>query len=302
MADLDQLLKETSRTFALAIPLLPEPYRREVTIAYLLFRIADTFEDATHWAREERIVALERFVELLRARDRAGLAAATKSWLERSPSDHAGYLELLAETPAVFDALEAVRPEARIAIVHHTARTALGMADVVRRADERGSLALDDLEDLRSYCYLVAGIVGELLTDLFVIPPSPAARVSRILREHDVAFGEGLQLVNILKDADDDAKEGRTYLPAGVSRAEVLDLARADLERARLYVLALQASKAEPGVVAFTALPVLLARATLDKLEVEGPGAKIPRAQVVELLFGLQGALSRGEDAIPLEN
>ena len=42
-ADIDRLLVRTSRTFALAIPLLPEPLRREVGVAYLLFRIADTF-------------------------------------------------------------------------------------------------------------------------------------------------------------------------------------------------------------------------------------------------------------------
>ena len=42
---LDQLLERTSRTFALSIPLLPEPARREVTLAYLLLRIADTLED-----------------------------------------------------------------------------------------------------------------------------------------------------------------------------------------------------------------------------------------------------------------
>ena len=41
---LDQLLVETSRTFALAIPLLPEPTRRTVSVAYLLFRAADTLE------------------------------------------------------------------------------------------------------------------------------------------------------------------------------------------------------------------------------------------------------------------
>src|SRR5580658_3414801 len=51
MADVDRLLLHTSRTFALAIPQLPEPLRREVGVAYLLFRIADTFEDATRWPR-----------------------------------------------------------------------------------------------------------------------------------------------------------------------------------------------------------------------------------------------------------
>jgi len=43
----DGLLQKTSRTFALAIPLLPEPTRTAVGAAYLLFRVADTFEDAT---------------------------------------------------------------------------------------------------------------------------------------------------------------------------------------------------------------------------------------------------------------
>ena len=65
MVDLDALLTKTSRTFALAIPLLPEPTRRAVSVSYLLFRIADTFEDATAWARAKRIAALNEFAELL---------------------------------------------------------------------------------------------------------------------------------------------------------------------------------------------------------------------------------------------
>ena len=39
---LDDLLEKTSRTFALAIPLLPTPAREAVGLAYLLFRVADT--------------------------------------------------------------------------------------------------------------------------------------------------------------------------------------------------------------------------------------------------------------------
>ena len=65
MADLEQLLIATSRTFALAIPLLPEPTRLEVTLSYLLFRVADTFEDAASWPRALRIEALAQFDRLL---------------------------------------------------------------------------------------------------------------------------------------------------------------------------------------------------------------------------------------------
>ena len=52
MTDVDDLLQKTSRTFAITIPMLPMPTRQEVGVAYLLFRIVDTFEDATLLAAE----------------------------------------------------------------------------------------------------------------------------------------------------------------------------------------------------------------------------------------------------------
>ena len=55
MATIEDLLLKTSRTFALSIPMLPEPTRREVGVAYLLFRIADTLEDATLWTPERQV-------------------------------------------------------------------------------------------------------------------------------------------------------------------------------------------------------------------------------------------------------
>src|SRR3954469_4583605 len=97
--DLDDLLVKTSRTFALAIPMLPEPTRREVGVAYLLFRIADTFEDATTWPRAERIAALHAFAEAVTALDIARLRGLTAQWMQKPPHQHAGYLELLGLTP-----------------------------------------------------------------------------------------------------------------------------------------------------------------------------------------------------------
>ena len=55
---IEDLLQKTSRTFALTIPYLPQPTRDEVGIAYLLFRIIDTFEDAVLWAPALRLEAL----------------------------------------------------------------------------------------------------------------------------------------------------------------------------------------------------------------------------------------------------
>lgn len=301
--DLEQLLIATSRTFALAIPLLPEPTRHEVTLSYLLFRIADTFEDAAAWPRELRIEALERFADLLERPDPGaaypGAAAALSSrWAAEVPCEHPAYRDLLAEVPAVLDAFFALSPAAVDLIRGHTRRTALGMAKFVARVSSAGELRLADLADLQAYCYVVAGIVGELLTELFLLEHPVLAPVAAELRGRSRAFGEGLQLVNILKDSASDVTQGRLYLPEGLNRSEVLTLARRDLGEAAAYVHTLQGGGAERGLVAFNALPIHLAYATLDRVETAGPGSKLTRPEVFAIVQRLHRALDRGEPAV----
>ncbi|MBL8682316.1 MAG: squalene/phytoene synthase family protein [Myxococcales bacterium] len=291
MANLDDLLVKTSRTFALSIPLLPEPCRREVTIAYLLFRIADTFEDAAAWPKRDRIAALSEFAALLRDPSVERARELTGKWTASRPIDHDGYMELLAETPAVFEALLACEPRGRAIVTKHALRTTDGMATVVERTDHRGNLQLRDVQDLRDYCYIVAGIVGELLTELFLLHGPQLVGVRRTLEDNAVAFGEALQLVNILKDADDDAEDGRVFLPSKNERGPIFALAREDLARAQRYVSALHEAEAPSGFLAFTALPVMLAKATLDRVEAFGPGAKIERAEVFGMMADLEKAL-----------
>lgn len=295
--DLDDLLRKTSRTFALAIPLLPEPTRKAVGVAYLLFRVADTFEDATVWPRAQRIEALETFVELLELSPSLRLKEAqlrVSQWLTPPPVEHEGYLELLRELPAVLAQLDELAPAVSALVVRHTIRTSEGMASVVARADEQGNLRVGSVRELKDYCYIVAGIVGELLTDLFFHDApslhSQRAELERLMR----SFGEGLQLVNILKDAGDDAADGRVYLPASVPRAELFALARADLEDANRYVQALQRGGAPRGFLAFTGLSLVLAFAALDRLEAAGTGAKVSREEVMQLFTTLEQQLDEG--------
>jgi farnesyl-diphosphate farnesyltransferase len=286
--DLEQLLISTSRTFALAIPLLPEPTRREVTLSYLLFRVADTFEDAASWPREQRIEALAHFDQLLANPGREAIAAVSSRWAE----------EVLAELPAVLDAFFALRPEAVELIRDHVLRTSHGMAGFVARTTDEGELRLGDIPDLQAYCYVVAGLVGELLTELFLLGRPPLARVAPELRSRSRAFGEGLQLVNIIKDSASDAKQGRRYLPPDTGLGEVLALARRDLQAASQYVLALQGAGAERGLVAFVALPVRLATATLDRIEQAGPGSKLTRPEVYAIVQRMNRALDHDEPAV----
>ncbi|HKI02277.1 MAG TPA: squalene/phytoene synthase family protein [Thermoanaerobaculia bacterium] len=300
MADLEELLIASSRTFALAIPLLPEPTRREVTISYLLFRVADTFEDAASWPRAQRIEALERFGRLLENPRREEIEEVSRRWAAEVPCEQPGYQDLLAELPFVLDNFFALSPDAVRLIREHTVRTADGMAGFVARTGDDGELRLRDVADLQAYCYVVAGIVGELLTELFLLGRPQLAPAAPWLRERSRVFGEGLQLVNILKDSASDATEGRRYLPDGVERATVLALARRDLQAAREYVLALQDAGAERGLVAFNALPVRLALATLDRVEQAGPGSKLTRPEVYAIVQRMNRALDQGEPAVEM--
>jgi farnesyl-diphosphate farnesyltransferase len=298
---LQDLLVKTSRTFALAIPLLPRPTVDEVTIAYLLFRIADTFEDASVlWPRSRRIEALGRFADLLRRPAVKEAERLAEQWLEDPPTDHAGYCELLQETPIVVAAFLDLSVEARRAIAEHTIRTADGMAAVVERTGDDGVIQLRSIADLQDYCYIVAGIVGEMLTELFLLGSAKLDPVREYLRQRAASFGEGLQLVNILKDSASDATEGRYFLPEGIPRDEVFDLARRDLEAAAEYTLAVQQKGGPDGVVLFTGLPLELASATLDRVQSGGPGAKLSRPEVFRIHRRLQRAVVKGRPAVSM--
>ncbi len=277
--ELSSLLARTSRTFALTIPLLDEPLATDVGLAYLLFRIADTLEDAPAWGRDARRAALESFGEWLVGDD------DDRAWLQQieasPPTVDDGCKALLARADGVRAAVIARGHDVSMAMAADVFRTSSKMAAFVSRQTEAGGLWLVDLPDLREYCYAVAGIVGELLTKMF-LARDPSLEAERdALMALAPAFGEGLQLVNILKDAPSDAREGRSYLPPGVDRAAVVSLARADLQRASDYVAILTRAGASSSVRAFCALPVRLAEATLDRLDRGVP--KLTREEVMAI-------------------
>jgi farnesyl-diphosphate farnesyltransferase len=293
--DLDELLAQTSRTFALAIPLLEEPLRREVSVAYLLFRIADTFEDEASWPKDTRQAALHAFARLLDDPSPAHAAAFVTYSTTLPPLSDEPCARLIGETAGVLAALDSSTAASRAAVLSHVRKTTVGMAEIVASSDDGGRFVVRDLPGLLHYCYIVAGIVGEMLTDLFLLTQSSTRAVETRLHAEAVRFGEALQLVNILKDASTDLAAGRSFLPASVPRAELFAIARRDLEAGWRYVHALRDGKASRGVLAFTSMPLLLARAALDVTEERGPSAKVPRDLVYKLVADMNAALDRGD-------
>jgi len=299
MTDVDDLLQKTSRTFALTIPYLPPPTREEVSLAYLLFRVIDTFEDATGWSTDQRVGAIRDFVPLMQSPDPAQAHRFAERCKADPPVDHAGYRELLAEIPFVLSRLHALPQRSREILTAHVQRSADGMIAVVSRAGADRVVRLHSIPELRDYCYIVAGIVGEMLTELFLLGRPHLASAADYLRARSKLFGEGLQLVNILKDVDVDASEGRVYFPAE-QQAEVMALARQDLRAATEYTLALQEIGADVGLVTFNALLVRLATGTLAAIRDNRPGKKLTRPQVVAVIAEVLSQIDRGKPALPV--
>ena len=214
-ADLDQqtrLLPGVSRTFALTIPQLPEPLATVVTNAYLLCRIADTIEDDTGLDHDQKAEFHRRFVAVTEgeetpesfARELASLLSDQVLEAER---------DLIEATAAVIRITHSLNPAERDALRRCVRIMCAGMPEFQRNKTLSG---LRNIPELARYCYFVAGVVGEMLTELFCIhSPEIAAKRSQ-LAPLAVSFGQGLQMTNILKDIWEDRRAGSCWLPRSV--------------------------------------------------------------------------------------
>lgn len=208
---LDRTLSGVSRTFALTIPQLPPGLRPAIGNAYLLCRLADTIEDAAALAPAEKqarfdllVAALENpdAAEQLGAQLEGALAGATVA--ER---------DLMTDARRVVTIFHGLPAEQQGPVRRCVTIMTAGMA---RFEHLKAPDGLDTTQAFHDYCYRVAGVVGEMLTDLFALEVPAIARDRTRMRAQAVAFGEGLQMTNILKDVWDDRDRGVCWLPRDV--------------------------------------------------------------------------------------
>jgi len=206
------ILPRVSRTFALTIPQLPGALRDSVANAYLLCRLADTIEDdpalnaaatADFMSEFLALVAGEGEPEGFAARLAAALSAAT------SPAEH----ELVAHTGQVLGITRKLPAAHRAAVIRCVTTMGQGMPVFQQHKTLDG---LSTLEDLDRYCYFVAGVVGEMLTDLFCEHCPELAGRRKEMMALAVCFGQGLQMTNILKDVWEDRGSNTCWLPRSV--------------------------------------------------------------------------------------
>ncbi|HEX3951286.1 MAG TPA: phytoene/squalene synthase family protein [Steroidobacteraceae bacterium] len=218
----DQILPHVSRTFALTIPQLPPALSIPVTSAYLLCRIADTIEDEPALSAPETLAFLQRFSDVVGG---TGEPAALARDLEHRLSERT----LPTERDLVSNMDRVVRVTAKLGATQHAAirrcveLMCYGMPRFQFNASLKGLARSSDLDD---YCYYVAGVVGEMLTELFCDYSPDIARRRAGLGALSTSFAQGLQMTNILKDVWEDRSRGACWLPQDVFSRHGVDLAQ----------------------------------------------------------------------------
>jgi farnesyl-diphosphate farnesyltransferase len=279
----DQILPHVSRTFALTIPQLPSGLRTAVTCAYLLCRIADTIEDEPALSPASTLAFLQRLSSVLEGQeDAAPLAREIAQRLTHRTL--AAERDLVSNMARVVAVMTRLNEPQQVAIQRCVELMCRGMPSFQFSASLKGLARSSDLDD---YCYYVAGVVGEMLTDLFCDYSAEIARHRPALSAIAVSFAQGLQMTNILKDVWEDRSRGACWLPQdvfsrhgielarlasepfdprfGAGFRELVGLARAHLRNALDYTLLIPSK--ETGIRRFCLWAIGLAVLTLRKIE-----------------------------------
>lgn len=323
----NDLLKATARSFYLTVRVLPAPVRAPIGLAYLLARATDTIADTEIVPAAERLQALRRLRDRILGAapaplDWAALAREQGSPAERRllegiedilaavqqlpPDDRKLTAQVLAtitsgqelDVRRFAGATEAGGGSQPLTPADAPAGLTAGQADRDRPAGARKDapptskvIALNTEVELNDYTYRVAGCVGEFWTKLCRAHLFPNARLDEDQFLTDgIRFGQGLQLVNILRDLPADLRIGRCYLPrellepAGLTPEELLaparegtflplfrsklDQAEADLRAGWRYTNTLPFGQFRVRLAC--AWPILLGLRTIAKLRAAG--------------------------------
>ncbi|GAB4283864.1 MAG: phytoene/squalene synthase family protein [Deferrisomatales bacterium] len=271
-----------SRTFALTIPRLPPELLRVVANGYLLCRIADTVEDEPTLGAVEKGRFLRELASVVAGEEPAG-PFARRLYPRLSEATLPAERELVERTPCVVGITRTFNERQQAAVARCVRIMCRGMEGFGRK---RSLAGLETLEDLDGYCYHVAGVVGEMLTELFCDHSDRIASHREKLWRLAASFGQGLQMTNILKDVWDDRDRGACWLPRdvfarhgctlgeirgeprcarfGQGLAELIGIAWLHLENALAYTLLVPPE--ERGIREFCLWALGMAALTLRKI------------------------------------
>ena len=298
-----EMLPKVSRTFALNIGELEGDTFKAVLLGYLLFRMADTFEDNLYQDERDKIGDLRDFSEIFRGDKGLHHRMELYEPLRFRWKENSNEKELIENGWTILRCYFDI-PEIYRRIMDPLLVEALeGMAEFQRRKLQRNGVVfqLADVQELEDYCYYVAGVVGVMLTKIFCLRESTKETRSE-LEACQIQFGLALQLINIVKDFQKDIARGWCYIPFTVTRNCNIDLDTMDalsldqrrgvlqemiprvvkyLDSTLRYIKALPIG--EKSIRKFCIIPFVIGYRTLVKI-VEMEGTKISREEIASIM------------------
>jgi farnesyl-diphosphate farnesyltransferase len=258
-----ETLKQTSRTFYIPIARLPDKLQDAVASAYLCMRAIDEIEDTPNLDNRTKAYLLRNIS--LRLQEISDLES-----YQRIGADLTAYKNVLPQVSLNIGEWASLAPES---IAPRIWDATAAMADrMAYWAEQNWSITTE--ADLDRYTFSVAGAVGLLLSDLWAWYDGTETN-----RQYAIAFGRGLQAVNIVRNQGEDSLRGVSFVPDAWTNRDVQDYARRQLKQANLYIEALP--KNSPALD-FCQIPYILAKGTLDAIAIGKP--KLTRHDVLNLV------------------
>ena len=253
------MLKKTSRTFYIPISQLDSGLKEAVSSAYLCMRAIDEIEDHEELADSLKTQLLIGVHDALQSED----------VIEAVRQVMAPHRNLLPEVTVQLDDWIRLCPTTALPVIKpYIAKMSSQMADWVQNG-----WSIQTESDLDRYTYSVAGMVGEMLSELWMWYDGTTSDM-----EKAVAFGRGLQAVNILRNRKEDLDRGVDFYPTGWDFKEMQAYTRRNLQIADSYIADLK----EGPALKFCKIPLALAHATVNLLS--AGGSKLTRDAVLKIV------------------
>jgi phytoene synthase len=179
------IARAQARNFYWAFVALPREKRNALCAVYAFMRHADDLSDEPGLTPEQRHARLEQWSESL------------VSAVQGTPSDDP-IIMALADTQARFN----IPVELFERLVYGTSLD----LQFPRHAESVPVVSYATFDDLYSYCYYVASVVGLVCIRIFGYKDPAAEPLAELL-------GAAFKLTNIIRDVKEDASMGRIYFP-----------------------------------------------------------------------------------------
>ena len=266
-----ETLKQTSRTFYIPIARLPGELQKAVASAYLCMRAIDEIEDTPDLDNQTKV----RLLRSVSLRFQEVTDVDSYALIDR---DLREYASILPDVNLRIGEWASLAPES---IAPRICDATAAMADrMAYWAEQNWTITTE--ADLDRYTFSVAGAVGLLLSDLWSWYDGTTTN-----RTQAIAFGRGLQAVNIVRNQEEDIQRGVSFIPDGWTNRDVRDYARKQLKQASLYIESLP--KGSPALD-FCQIPYVLAKGTLDAIAIGKP--KLTRHDVISLVEKVSNIVS----------